>query len=248
MFETEAQIVTRNGIMPTFIARPEGGAPFPPVIVYMDAPGIREELRNIARRIAGQGYYCLLPDMYYRLGTMRFNLLARDERMSAVIGACLRHLDNDRVNDDTAGMLSFLDADPYADSARVSCVGHCMSGRYAIAAAAKFGARFASAVSLYGVGLMTEDEGSPHRLIANIPGELYFGFAETDTAAPPETIEGIRRALRDGGPKHEVEVFANSRHGYQFVTGSAYEPSAAEATWRKMFELWDRTLKGKRTE
>jgi len=30
----------------------------------MDARGVREEMRNMARRIAKQGYFCLLPDLY----------------------------------------------------------------------------------------------------------------------------------------------------------------------------------------
>ena len=45
----------------------------------MDAPGIREELRNLARRIAKRGYFCLLPDMYYRIGTLRFDFVRRAE-------------------------------------------------------------------------------------------------------------------------------------------------------------------------
>ena len=51
-----------------------GPGQFPGIIFYMDAPGIREELRNMARRIARHGYFCLLPDMYYRLGPLRFDV------------------------------------------------------------------------------------------------------------------------------------------------------------------------------
>lgn len=242
MFEKEVHVTTRHGQMPCFVARPSEGGPHPAVIFYMDAPGIREELRDMARRIAAAGYYCILPDMYYRIGTVRFDLPRRDDRMSAVVSACLRSLDNEQVIEDTAGLLSYMAGDG-AGTARVSCVGYCMSGRYAVAVAHHFGARFASAASLYGVGLKTEDDGSPHKLIAGVAGELYFGFAETDTAAPPETIEAIRAAMQAAGAKGEVEVFPNSRHGYCFAAGRAYEPKAAEATWAKLFSMWERTLK-----
>jgi carboxymethylenebutenolidase len=242
MHEKDVSIVTRHGTMPAFAVRPEGSGAFPTVILYMDAPGIREELRNMARRIAAAGYYCLLPDLYYRLGTVRFDLPRRDDRMSAVVGACMRSIDNDRVNEDTAGMLAFLDGEAAASAARISCVGFCMSGRYVVAAAAKFGKRFASAASLYGVGLVTEDDGSPHKLVANVPGELYFGFAETDSAAPPKTIETLRTALAAAGTRHDVDVFPDSEHGYCFAAGRAYQPEAAEASWAKLFGLWQRTL------
>lgn len=242
MNEKDVSIVTRHGVMPAFAAHPEGAGPFPTVILYMDAPGVREELRNMTRRIAANGYYCLLPDLYYRLGAVRFDLPRRDERMSAVIGAAMRSIDNDRVNDDTAGMLAFLDGEAAAKSDRISSVGFCMSGRYVVAAAAKFASRFASAAALYGVGLVTEDAGSPHRLIATVTGELYFGFAETDSAAPPATIAAIREAVAAAGGRHDVEVHPDSEHGYCFAAGRCYQPHAAEATWAKLFGLWRRTL------
>jgi Dienelactone hydrolase and related enzymes len=243
MFEKEVLVTTKHGRMPCFVAHPKEGGPHPAVIFYMDAPGIREELRDLARRIAKRGYYCILPDMYYRIGTVRFDLPRRDDRMSAVVSACLRSLDNEQVIEDTAGLLSYMSGEAAASADRVSCVGFCMSGRYAVAVARYFGERFASAASLYGVGLRTEDDGSPHKLIAGVPGELYFGFAETDTAAPPETIEAIREAMQAAGAKGEVEVHPNSRHGYCFAAGRAYEPKAAEATWAKLFAMWERTLK-----
>ena len=64
MIENEVIVTTKYGNMPTFAACPEGPGLYPGIIFYMDAPGIREELRNMARRLAKHGYFCLLPDMY----------------------------------------------------------------------------------------------------------------------------------------------------------------------------------------
>ena len=41
----------------------------PTIIFYMDAPGIREELRIMCRRILKNGYNVLLPNLFYRVGT-----------------------------------------------------------------------------------------------------------------------------------------------------------------------------------
>ena len=68
-------------------SHPEGPGRHAPVILLMDAPGIREELRHMARRIAARGYFCLLPDLYYRLGQLRFDIARRNEAMSVVIRA-----------------------------------------------------------------------------------------------------------------------------------------------------------------
>ena len=97
MIEQHVIVTTKHGNMPTFVACPDGPGNFPGIIFYMDAPGIREELRNMARRIAKHGYFCALPDMYYRPGTCHFDIPRRDDGMSAVIRAAMNHLTNARV-------------------------------------------------------------------------------------------------------------------------------------------------------
>ena len=82
LWEKDVEIGTRAGVMHGFAVAPADGIPAPAIIFYMDAPGYREELRNMARRIAKAGYFCILPDMYYRLGALRFNLLKRNDAMT----------------------------------------------------------------------------------------------------------------------------------------------------------------------
>src|SRR5712671_7036505 len=109
MIEQHVIVTTKHGNMPTFVACPDGPGNFPGIIFYMDAPGIREELRNMARRIAKQGYFCALPDMYYRLGTLRFDVNRRDDEMFQCMCAAVNSLSNAKVMDDTAGLLGFID-------------------------------------------------------------------------------------------------------------------------------------------
>ena len=52
MLEQDVIVTTKYGAMPTFAVCPEAPGQYPGIIFYMDAPGIREELRNMARRIA----------------------------------------------------------------------------------------------------------------------------------------------------------------------------------------------------
>ena len=68
MIEQTIDIKTRDGGMETFVVRPERNGPFPAVLMLMDAPGIREELYDMARRLATVGYCVLLPNLYYRAG------------------------------------------------------------------------------------------------------------------------------------------------------------------------------------
>ena len=105
----------------------------------------------------------------------------------------MNSLTNQSVNDDTGGLLAFLDAQDKAKPGPVGCVGYCMSGHYITSAAAFFPHRIAAAASLYGVGIITDKEDSPHLLLDRVKGELYYAFAETDRSVPPH-IPGDSRA------------------------------------------------------
>ena len=244
VIEKDVNVVTKHGLMPSFVVHQDPvGGPFPPIILYMDAPGIREELRNLARRIARAGYVCILPDMYYRLGTVRFDLARRDDGMSGVVRASMNSLTNAMVTDDTAGLLAYLDSLEEAKPGPVSCVGYCMSGQYITTVSAKFPHRFVSAVSLYGVGIVTDQPDSPHLLVGQIKGEVYYSFAETDGSVPAHVIPALTEALKKAGTKHTLEIQPGTTHGFQFPARADYHAVESERVWAKMFALWQRTLK-----
>lgn len=242
MIERDVIVTTRHGQMPSFLVAPEGADRHPGIIFYMDAPGIREELRNMCRRIAKAGYACLLPDMYYRLGTLRFDIPRRDDAMSAVIRPAMNSLTNALVSDDTAAMLAFLDAQDAVKLGPIGCVGHCMSGRYITTVAARFPHRIAAAASLYGVGIVTEAEDSPHKVLGDIKGELYYAFAEHDQSVPAQVIPALKSALEKAGTTHTLEVYPGTHHGFCFPERQVYDALAAEATWEKIFAMWARHL------
>ena len=121
LIEKDVIVTTKHGRMPAFAACPDTEGTVPAIIFYMDAPGFRTELCNMARRIAKHGYYCLLPDMYYRLGTVRFDLPRRNDGMSGVIRAAMNHLTNADVVDDTSAMLAWLDAQAEVSPGKVGC-------------------------------------------------------------------------------------------------------------------------------
>ena len=242
MIENDVVVTTKYGRQPSFAVCPDEPGQFPAIILYMDAPGIREELRDQARRIAKHGYFCLLPDLYYRLGTLRFDIPRRDEAMSVVIRGAMKSLTNVAVTDDTAGMLAFLDAQEEVKPGPVGCVGHCMSGPFATTAAARF-PRMKAAASLYGVEMVTDQPDSPHLQLNQVKGELYLAFAEVDPGVPANVIPDLKAALAKAGTKHVLETIPGTHHGYCFAARADYHPVAAEETWVKLFDLWNRNLK-----
>lgn len=243
MYEKEVIVTTRHGQCPSFIACPDGPGPWPGIIFYMDAPGIREELRNMTRRIAREGYFAVLPDMYYRLGHLRFDIPRRTDATAAVFLAAMRSLTNAMVMDDTAGIISFLDAHEKCRPGPLGCVGYCMSGQHITNAAAIFPHRIKAAASLYGVGIITDKDDSPHLRLDQVEGELYYAFAERDPWVPESIPDTLDKLLAKTGVKYEIKTFPGTDHGFAFPERPAYSTLAAEETWHRMFAMWDRCLK-----
>ena len=88
MIDQQIDIPTKDGKTTTFITHPERGGPFPVILFYMDAPAIREELRDMARRLATSGYYVMLPNMYYRSGVMELGPINRRIRNRPSASGC----------------------------------------------------------------------------------------------------------------------------------------------------------------
>jgi carboxymethylenebutenolidase len=242
MIEQDVVVNTRYGRQPGYAACPDGPGDFPGVIIYMDAPGFREELKVQARRVAKHGYFCLVPDLYYRLGTLRFDIPRRDAPMSAVIGAAKNSLTNAAVAEDTAGMIAFLDGQEKARPGPLGCVGHCMSGPFAMTVAARY-SRMRAAAALYGVDMVTDKPDSPHKLAGQIKGELYVGFAGVDPAVPSTTPPALDEALRAAGTRYRMETYDGAHHGFCFANRPDYDAAAAERAWDVLFDLWDRNLR-----
>jgi carboxymethylenebutenolidase len=118
-----------------------------------------------------------------------------------------------------------------------------MSGRYITTVAARFPTRIAAAASMYGVGIVTDEADSPHLLLGEVAGELYYSFAEVDGHVPDQVIVDLRAALAEHGVKNTLEVVPGTQHGYQFAQRAVYAPAQAEAAWDKLFDLWARNLK-----
>jgi carboxymethylenebutenolidase len=245
MIEKQVRIETKAGAMPTIVCHPERGGPHPGVIVYMDAPGIREELVDMARRIATVGYYVLLPDLYYRSGGSTGydpSKMDQDGPDRKRIFELHNTLTNALVMDDTAAMLAFVDGQPEVKKAPLGCVGYCMSGHFVMTAAGTFPERFAAIASIFGTALITEEPDSPHRLADRIKGEIYFCCAEKDRWSPPEFIARLEEVMAKSGATHEVETFAGTDHAFAFPSRRAYDKAATERHWERLFELFRRRL------
>jgi len=241
MIEATLDITTKDGAMETFVCHPERGGPYPAIFVMMDAPGIREELRDMARRLASVGYYVLLPNLYYRAGrdTMFGGDVLEDGSPDHTAMRAIRtKMSIPPVMEDMATMIAYVDGQGMAKAGAIGCHGYCMSGPYVLAAAARYPDRVKAAASFYGTWLVNEVEESPHLTFAQVRGELYISCAEFDHVAPLDMVDELRRHFVAAGSPGEIEVQGGVHHGFAFPNRKTYDRAAAERHWERLFALY----------
>ncbi|HWV81530.1 MAG TPA: dienelactone hydrolase family protein [Hyphomicrobiaceae bacterium] len=245
MIEDTLDIQTRAGAMETFVCRPDRGT-HPAVLLLMDAPGIREELRDMARRLTSVGYAVLLPNLYYRAGRdSKFDpatVLTHGSPEHTRMRAIRTKMTIPPVMDDVAAMMSFLDGREGVKPGPIGVHGYCMSGPYALAAAARYPDRVAAAASFYGTWLVSDAEESPHLSLSKAQGELYIACAEFDELAPLPMVAELKKLFDASGNPGELEIYPGVHHGFGFPQRKIYEKHAAERHWERLIALYRRRL------
>lgn len=239
MIDTEIDIPTKDGAMSTFITHPEEAGPHPVVLFLMDAPGKREELHDMARRLGSVGYYVMLPNLYYRR-VREFDIASSTRE---IMFEHMHSLSNAMVCEDIQVLLDHAESEQAARSGNVGCVGYCMSGPFAFAAAAAFPDRIAASASYHGVSLFTDAEDSPHLDAEKIKGEIYFGCAETDEYAPNEMIDDLDKYLTDTNINYRIEWYPGTQHGFVFPQRKEkYHKASSERHWERLLAMYARCL------
>lgn len=240
------QVRTPDGILPTYLHTPAKGGPWPGVILYMDGPGIRPAVHDIAARLASAGYAVALPDLFYRAGpyepvdpkiVFTDPVLKRHHRETYMETATPGN-----VMSDTEALFDALDADPDVADGPFGVVGYCMGGRLALIAAATFPDRFAAAASYHGGGLATDTPSSPHLLAPHMRARIYVAGAIEDGNFTDEMKARLEKALRQAGVDHVVETYP-AKHGWVPGDMPVHDPEEAEHHWRTLIPLFDATLK-----
>ncbi len=252
MQEALIDIATADGRMDTFITRPQEGGPYPAVVIYMDIWGLREELFEIARRIATTGYVCVVPNFYYREGPVRYdtrnaqNKVVSVDRLEpqvrSVMLASLKAVSNAMVIADSGALLDFLAADTGVRAGPMGAIGYCMGGRHVLCAATAFPDRFRAVACLHGTELTADRPDSPHLRLGVLGGELYCGFGEKDAHTPPEVVARMAQVLSTCSVTYRQEVHPGAGHGYALPDRDVYDSRAAARDWEVIHAMLRRQV------
>lgn len=243
MPSVDVSVPTPDGICPAVLSTPEGEGPWPAVIVFMDAGGVRPAMRVLAQHLADLGYVAFLPEMYYRHGEIEpidigdFGDPVKRERLMALVMSVTKA----NAASDTGAFLDFLAARPEVAGTKVGTTGYCMGGGLSLNAAARFPERVAAAASFHGGNLAGDAPDSPHLIAGNIAGRVYVAAAENDRSFPPEQEARLVAALSDGGVDFTLETYP-AAHGFAVIDSPVHDDAAEARHWAALEDLYGATL------
>ncbi|CAM5653914.1 dienelactone hydrolase family protein [Streptomyces tanashiensis] len=234
-------IPTADGQADAFAAFPDHGVRHPGVLMYPDGFGVRPALREMARELAGHGYYVLVPHIFYRHGPAPLIALPRyigEEARSAIFAQLMPLIEAhtaDRVLRDADAYLRFLSAQPEVSAGPVAVTGYCIGGLLATRTAAAHPDQVAALAGFHGpVGA------DGPSLLSGLTAQVHFGHAETDLT--PEALGELNRALDAGGVDYTSEIYPGTVHGFTMSDTDAFNPAALRLHWDRLLPLLGRTL------
>jgi carboxymethylenebutenolidase len=231
MEECVVSIETEDGPMQGFLALAPGREARPGVVVAQEAFGVNEHIRDVCRRLAGEGYAALAPELYHR---------ARPGAVFeygdfAAVRPLLNDLSNDGIETDLKAAITFLRREPRVGESPVSAVGFCMGGFVAFLAACR--TDVAASVCFYGGGIVRPRPGAKMTPLLGEAGRIgcpVLGlFGEEDASIPMEDVAQLHERLAALGKAAEIVTYPGAGHGFFCDRRDSYRPEAAKDAWRR---------------
>ena len=241
MPRVEVEIPVPDGVARGSLHVPDGDGPWPGVLVFPDAGGLRDTFREMGDRIAGLGYVALIPDIYYREGDWApFDMATTfsDEKERARLFGFIGRLSNERIIADADAYADFLLARPEVSGSAIGTTGDCLGGRMSRLAAGGIGDKLAAAASFHaGRIAVADDPSSPHLAADRIAAAVYVAGAIEDASFTTEQAALLESALTAAGVDHTVEFYP-AHHGFVVVDHDTYDEQAAERHWAALRDLY----------
>ena len=249
--ETNVEIRTPDGTCDAAFIHPASGA-HPAVVIWPDAFGLRPSMREIAKRLATEGYSVLVPNPFYRVAkapvfedasNFNFGDPAQRSKLTPLMGSINAEGAAER---DAAAFIAWLDGQRQVDrNKKVGTQGYCMGGALVVRTAAASPNRVGAGASFHGGGLVTPNPNSPHLLAPKIKARMYFGVAANDDAQQPDAKTKLKEAFEAAKVPVEVEVYPQAQHGWcvpdmpkQPNGQPIYNNADADRAWGKLQALY----------
>lgn len=218
----------KAGNVKAYLARPKNGNRLGAVIVIHENRGLNDHIKDVARRLAKEGFAALAPDLLSRAGgTDQFKV--SDEATQAI-----GKLSRDGVVEDLLSAVDYLKKQSFVNG-RIGVVGFCWGGGQSLNFATK-SKDLSAAIVYYGRNPDPLDQ------VQNIPCALLGNYGEDD----PNIVAGVeplKEALKKYGKSFDIKVYPGAKHAFNNNTNpDRYHPEAAKDAWARTANLFKKQL------
>jgi carboxymethylenebutenolidase len=220
---------TADGLMPAYVCRPADAGAHAAVIVVMEAFGLNAHIKDVAERIAREGYVTIAPDLFYRFGSP----VVPYEDVPRALGY-IQKFDDAVLMAELGVVIQHLKGRPEVRSDRIGITGFCVGGRIAFLTACRHPAAIKVAVAFYGGGIATDTPTAPINLADRIQCPILCFFGETDKMIPMDQVRRVDETLRRLKKTAEVKVYKGAGHGFFCNDRASYDAGAAQNAWDMM--------------
>ena len=252
MIAEAARFAGHNGdVVGGYMARPLGPGPYPGVVVIQEIFGMVTHTKELARKIAAEGYIAVAPDLYSRFG------LDESADGRAVVQARGGMADSQAIGD-MEGAASLIKASPQHNG-KIGVIGHCSGGRHSLlfacnsssvnAAVTCNSSSVNAAVTCYG-GRVITDELTPNAPVAVIDivprlnGPLLGLFGAEDQNPSPAHMARLEEELKKQNKTHEFKTYDGAGHAFFADYRPSYRQEQAVDGWERVFAWFGKYLAG----
>jgi carboxymethylenebutenolidase len=211
-----------NGTTATgYLACPRSGGG-PAVIVIQEWWGLVPHVKDIADRLAKEGFLALAPDLYH----------GETATSPDQAGKLMMSLRIDQAERELSGAADFLIGFPSSTGEKVGVVGFCMGGALSLYAATK-NSRIGACVVFYGIHPNVVPD------LPRLHAPVLGFYAARDTYVPPESVEALSRDLRGLGKQANLHIYPETDHGFFNDTRpEVYNEDRAKEAWKEMIAFF----------
>lgn len=236
--ETQQRVIdveTPTGKMAVIVSEPVDGE-HPTVLWFIDAPGIRQAVRDHADRLAQQGYRVVVPDLHHRAGYCLpgDEALATNPNVTKEIWALIGRMTDEEIQADGRAA---LEAVGFGEEERCVTIGFCLGTRAVFRAVMDEPNRFLAGSCWHPSFMVDDSDESPHLQVSGLTRPLYFGVGLDDDVQSVEMHQPFFDAVADMDLV-DVDFFAGAGHGFTWPTSPNYHEAAAEGSWSKTIDLF----------
>ena len=207
-----------------YLARPEGEGPFPGVVIIHEIFGLNDNMRDIARHFAREGYVALAVDLF--AGRNRTVCMFRF--MGQML---LKPLDNSSQRELQA-TLTYLEKQPGVDTNRLGAIGFCMGGGFAIAWACN-DRRLKAIAPFYG------SNPRPLSAVSRLC-PVVGSYPDKDFTTPQG--QKLDLTLDEYQIPHDIKIYPNSQHSFFNDQGKHHNAEASQDAWQRVLAFFGKHI------